>query len=827
MRNRRLRHGSSLLLGALAVGCGVSEERRVVVSVAGGLRADLIGDRLSILAADGRVLLDGLAPGTIAEDAPPLVGFAVRDIETEYEMKYGSFRPNELPNGPWRVATRFAVGENGNLELRDAGDALLASLSFTSARDGQLDVATTAGPGAKRLSWGIRCDAEDHFAGFGAQTWDVDHRGQTVFSWVQEEGIGKSDNDEYTGAWYLQGRRHSSHAPLPEFLARRGYVLAVHTERRATFALCSESPETARLEFELGAKVSLFDGPSPAEALKRAGAELGRPRMPPRVSFAPWLDAIRGSAEVRRVATKLRAEKIPSSVLWTEDWRGAKETSNGYSLEEEWAVDTSLYPDFAELANDLHASGFGFYVYFNPFIYKGSKAYAEAQPAGHLVKREDGTDYLFPGAKFSDTGLLDVFEPKARAWAVGKMRDAIALGADGWMHDFAEWLPTDAKTAAGSGADTHNRYPVAWQEIAREAVDGVKDGIERVFFVRSGWLGTPALTDVFWAGDQRTSMDVDDGLPTILPIGIGLGIVGISTYGHDIAGYQSTTNPGSTKEVFFRWTEVGAWTPVMRTHHGQQASKNWSWEKDADTVGHFRRYAEHHMALMPWFEGLAREAADTSMPIWRGMFLHYPSDAATWPITDQVMVGSHVLLAPVMTAGATSRSVYLPAGRWFPWSGGAPLDGAGRSDVSAPLEEIPVFVRAGAIVPTFPPGAVMTASYPSKEVPGPESVGDDRVLHVFLGDSSTFAENGGALTYRLEQRADASGPLTFAYDGKPLASCGVPAAVPCFSSESEGLAVVRLTGPGTLSMTAGEPVADLTIAGGAASRSLTVRIRHR
>ena len=84
----------------------------------------------------------------------------------------------------------------------------------------------------------------------------------------------------------------------------------------------------------------------------------------------------------------------PSSVIWTEDWRGAKEKSTGYVLEEEWSVDASLYPDFPALANELHDEGFAFYVYFNPFIYEGSKAYAEAQPKGLLVKHPDGSDYL-------------------------------------------------------------------------------------------------------------------------------------------------------------------------------------------------------------------------------------------------------------------------------------------------------------------------------------------------------------------------------------------------------------------------------------------------
>src|SRR5262249_34328930 len=152
------------------------------------------------------------------------------------------------------------------------------------------------------------------------------------------------------------------------------------------------------------------------------------------------------------------------------------------------------------------------------------------------------------------------------------------------------------------------------------------------FFGRSGWFGTPELTDVFWAGDQRTDFEPDDGMPTILPIGIGLGLVGISTYGHDIAGYQSATNPGATKELYYRWTEIGAWSPVMRTHHGSKPTTyepgatvaNWMWWSDAETTEHFRRHAALHMALVPFMEGLAKVAAKTGLPIWRGLMISYP-----------------------------------------------------------------------------------------------------------------------------------------------------------------------------------------------------------
>ena len=419
--------------------------------------------RLVVASADGRVLLDGLPPATLAsEDAPPLVGFAVRDVTTTYEMQFGAFQPTVTPNGPWRVAELLVPSPGGGLALEDASGAVLARMTFTTPESGHLVAAIEPGDGPEHhFTWGFACGAHDHYAGFGAQSLDVDHRGFTVPAWVEEQGVGKTPFDTYGPLWFLVGTRHASYFNTPQYLSSRGYILTTDTPHRAVFALCSEGDgSAARVEIELPATVHVFDGPTPAQALDRATSTFGRPRMPPKVAFAPWLDAILGSANVRAVAAALRAASIPTSVIWTEDWRGGDWSGDDYTLKEEWDVDTTLYPDMPALSSDLHGEGFDFFVYFNSFVYQSSKAWPETQPNGWLIKHPDGTDYTFTGAKFTPTSMLDLDNPDARAWAVGKMRAAMALGADGWMNDFAEWLPTDAVTFAGPSEPHHNGYPL-------------------------------------------------------------------------------------------------------------------------------------------------------------------------------------------------------------------------------------------------------------------------------------------------------------------------------------------------------------------------------
>lgn len=775
--------------------------------------------------AQGRRVLDGLPGGAVSAGAPPLVGFAVQDAEWTYETSFGQFRITDVPHGDWIGASHLSVDDQtgSRFTLASASGAPIARIAMSAPEPRHLVLDVTAAGSAKRFSLGMRCEPDDRFVGFGSQSWDVDQRGQTVPVFVSEQGVGKDTTDDYKGIWQLVGRRHSAQWAQPWTLTRRGTVMIGETQRYMRFALCSERDDAARIELEMPAKIHLFAGDSPAHATTLATGVFGRPRVPPRFAFAPWNDAVKGPDKVLGLAKRLRDADVPSSVIWTEDWRGGEQDGEAYKLKEEWDVDTGLYPDMAGMTSALHAQGFKFFVYFNPFIYQESKAWPETQPKGWLVKKPDGSPYVFPGAKLTDTGLLDLSNPDARAWAVAKMRASMKLGADGWMNDYAEWLPTDAVLAKGSGLDLHNQYTVLWQQVAREAIDGMDDGVARLFFARSGWFGTPPLVDVFWAGDQRTSFQEDDGLPTVPIMGINLSVHGSPAYGHDVAGYQSSTNPPSTKELFFRWTELGAFSPVMRTHHGYQADKQWTWEKDDETKAMWRRYTIEHVTLAPLFEALAKEASQTGIPILRGLFFHYPGEDAAWTTRDEFLLGSSILVAPVVTAQTTKRSVWLPPGGWFPWTGGARVEG-GTQEVPAPLGEIPVFARAGSILARYP-DRIRTLDLSSPAVPGPAEIGDDRDVLAFLGGDATFTEVGG-LSYALSGKTSASGAATYAWDGTSLGACAATPVAPCVGPDEGTGAVARVSGNGTLTVTAGGTSATIAVTGGAPGRALTIRVRR-
>ncbi|MCA3011165.1 MAG: hypothetical protein INH41_02070 [Myxococcaceae bacterium] len=724
---------------------------------------------------------------------------AVRTSRARYEMQYGSWRVTDGAQ-PWVEAAQFSWDQlsasAGRGSYRDAQGAVVVAVEAT-ATDGALALSVRAAdPSVNRLSLSFACAETDRFLGFGGQADGVDHRGHTVALWTSEPGIGKRlADDEYPEAWMLEGTRHASSYPMPTFLSNRGFIAVAESDARSVFELCTGDASRWRVEVWSNAfTLWVFHGETPKAALSRATAGvLGRPARAPTMAFAPWNDAIFGSAEVRRVAKVLRDNDIPSSAIWTEDFRGGRENAMGYRLEEEWDLDRALYPGAEALAAELAAQGFDWQAYFNTFIVEKERIFDEATAGGHFVTTARGAPYLFDGVTFKPTGLADLSRPETRAWVKRYLRLALDVGFKGWMADYGEWLPHDAVLASGENPlEAHNRYPTEWVRLNAEVLrERDPSGSRLAFFSRAGWFGTNSLAPVVWAGDQRTSFQRDDGLFTVIPMGINLGLAGVSTYAHDIAGYQSATNPNSTKELFFRWTTLGALSPVMRTHHGIDPRDNWSFEKDAETLAHFKRWAKVHVGLFPYLDGLAREAEATGVPIMRGLFLEHPDDALAWTVSDEYLLGPSLLVAPIVDEGATRRAVHVPAGEWVPLTGAGRLVGPADVTAEAGPGDIPAWLRRGAVVPRLPErvDTLVPAEPPTVDL---DDVERERVVWWAPGGAARFVERDGTTW-----SSSPSGEAAFAEGGVALPDCASPTQRGCVARAGPR-PVVRLQGQGPL-----------------------------
>jgi alpha-glucosidase len=723
----RLMVRSLILLGAL-LGC--SEELNGSV---GAFMVEASGAGFSVSHASG-LALDASA-------------FAFRRADATYEMQFGSFKIEEQVESDWSTSTglKSVDRDEGRTTaiLLDDGDEL-AELTLEEDR-GSLRIRARALNDETRARIDLGCDAAGGYLGFGAQTHDVDHRGQIVPVFVSEQGIGKVDTDEPHDVWFLVGTRHQSYLPVPSLIAPRAssYGIMATTFKRSIWDLCATDPNTLAIEtWEGTIELLISPGPAPLDVIEQQTAHTGRIPPPPAWTFGVWMEAIGGSDPVRAEADRLRSERIPVSAIWSEDWRGARDEGAQYILEEDWGWDEQLYPELPALIDELHASGIAFMSYFNTFLVEDADVWEEAESSGYFVTDRRGEPFLFREADNQLTGLTDLFDPGAREWVRGHLEDALMMGADGWMADFAEWYPADRRqveVSDGSDAESaHHRYPLVWAEVNREAIENT-GRTDAVIFHRSGYTGSQGKAHVIWAGDQRTSFDDDDGLPTIVPILLGLSATGFPVVTHDIGGYVSATNDNTTKELFFRWTTLGALAPVMRTHHGREAFSNWRWSSDAETIAHFKRWADFHTALFPYFEGLARDASERGAPLLRPLAFSDPSDARLHGIKDAYTVGEHLLVAPILTSSVTSRSVSLPAGVWFDLATHEAK--SGDIQIEVPLQEIGLFARAGAVIPVLPPG-VQSLRATDTEL-DPTDVG--REIWIWLGADGSSRLNEGRI----------------------------------------------------------------------------------
>jgi alpha-glucosidase len=281
-------------------------------------------------------------------------------------------------------------------------------------------------------------------------------------------------------------------------------------------------------------------------------------------------------------------------------------------------------------------------------------------------------------------------------------QQVLATGVSGWMGDFGEGLPLDARIHTGDAASYHNRYPEEWARLQREAVREAGRSDDVVYFSRSGFTRSPGLTRLFWAGDQLTTWDEHDGLKSSIVALLSSGLSGMTLNHSDIGGY-TTLGIGPVvmlsrpRELFLRWMEVNAFTAVYRTHQGLHPGAGQQLDSDPGTLDHFARMAKVFKALFPYRKALMVEAEQRGAPLVRHPFLHDPVDVLLRQ-DYAFMLGSEYFIAPVVDPGRATAEATLPRGRWVHlWSGqvyGSQTRNV-QVSVSAPIGRPAVFYREG------------------------------------------------------------------------------------------------------------------------------------
>ncbi|MDI3517816.1 MAG: sulfoquinovosidase [Thermotogota bacterium] len=527
--------------------------------------------------------------------------------------------------------------------------------------------------------------------GGGEQYTHINLKGRRLPILVQEQGVGRGWNlvSFVTAVKGTRGNWYSTYFPQPVFFSSRGYGVIVDT----TATVIADFRKTRRTILEVWdnhCKLIFLNG-SLEDMVSRFHQIYGSKVNVQDWVFGVWIASQGGVKEADRTILTAKKWDIPLTALWCQDWSGKKVTSFGRQVYWNWSYDRKDYNDLPLHIQRWRKEGVHFLGYINPFLIKDGPLYKEAERKGFLVKKASGETYDVIVTTFP-AGMIDFSNPEAFSWykdAVIK-KNMIDIGMSGWMADYGEYLPLDARLYGGDGLKYHNRYVVDWARLNFEAVEESK--CDAVFFMRAGFLGSTRFSPVYWAGDQNVDWSKSDGLPSVIPAMLSMGMSGVKLSHFDTGGFTSLLWMKRTPELFMRWAELAAFSPIMRTHQTNRPGVNVQFDSDQEILRHFSKMGRLHYALKEYLKEQLRASNNMNLPLVRHLAIHYPEDLEAWKIKYQYLLGRDLLVAPVLKPRVREWKVYLPDDVWIHvWSG--QTFKSGWVIVDAPLSKPPVFVR--------------------------------------------------------------------------------------------------------------------------------------
>lgn len=610
------------------------------------------------------------------------------------EMYRGNFRIEDAPED--RVVPLDCVIGDQAVTLRHGGKDV-ARLALVGHR---LTV-TLLRPGHDRITLRWHAEPGEAVWGGGEQMSYLALNGRHFPMWTSEPGVGRDKSTALTQAMDRDGMAggdyYHTNYPQPTLITSRW--LAIHLDESCYSVINCTDPAVHAFEvWRAEAGFELFAADDPRELVGELSTRFGRQPPLPHWAIGGAIVGLKdGARSFERLDAFIKAGAAVSG-LWCEDWAGIRETSFGRRLFWDWRRDNQRFPDLPQRIAALEARGIRFLAYANPYLCNDGILYEEALEGGHFCLRQDSDEvYLVDFGEF-DCGVLDFTQARTRDWFAERVlgREMLDIGIAGWMADFGEYLPTDVRLADGSDPmEAHNRWPVLWAAVNAQALASRGKTGDAVFFMRAGFSGVQAHCPLLWAGDQSVDFTRHDGIGTVITAALSAGLVG-NAYSHsDCGGYTSILGNVRSVELMQRWCELAAFAPVMRSHEGNRPDDNLQYDSTPELLACFARWSRVHRHLAPYVRHLCAEAQQLGLPAQRPLFLHYPDDATLYSVQDQYLYGADLLVAPVITEGATMREVILPGKEpWIHAFTGEAM-APGRTRLAAPIGTPPVFYRPG------------------------------------------------------------------------------------------------------------------------------------
>lgn len=459
--------------------------------------------------------------------------------------------------------------------------------------------------------------------------------------------------------------------------------------------------DVAIAAFQGGALRYYVAAGTPAQLVERYTDLTGRAPLPPRWALgyhqSHW--GYRTEEAVRKEARLFQEHNLPLSAIHLDI-----DVQVGFRA---FTIDPERFPKLAEFTRELRDMGVRFITILNPGVKysRKSKLFLEGQVLDAFCKFADGELVIapvWPGW----TVFPDFTNPLVREWWSRQYAYLLDVGVAGFWHDMNEpaafilWgdrsLPPRStkhfmEGRGGDHREAHNVYGLMQAKAGYESLCRHRPQ-ERPFIVsRAGWAGLQRYAWT-WTGDIECTWGA---LKQTMSTVVGSGLSGLPYNGPDIGGFQG--NPSA--ELYLRWFQMASFLTFYRTHSSNNVAHRAPWSYGEPTLSIIRQFLQLRYRLMPYFYTLAWEASQKGYAPVRPVFWSTPEDAALWNIEDAFLLGEQLLVCPITQEGARSRTVILPQGRWYHFWDDTVLEGGQSVEIDAPLERIPLLVKAGSILP--------------------------------------------------------------------------------------------------------------------------------
>lgn len=642
-------------------------------------------------AASVRLTLDGRLLLAHSEEAPAVF---LGTGEPETAMFRGNFDITDKVTD--RRALRAAGADKNTVTFTEPASGAIFTLTLEEIDGIVRAQGKTEEGGFNRLWLRLAAERDEHVTGGGEQFSYLDLRGRLFPIWTREQGVGRNKQTEITRLADETdgggGDYHTTFFPQPTFVSSRKYFF--HLENYDYSVLDFRAEEWHEIGvWNTDVRFDLGTGEDYPALLQKLTALLGRqPALPDWAMQGLWLGVQGGTERATEIRDRCLDAGVDVSAVWIQDWEGTRQTSFGKRNFWNWQWSETLYPGLDKVIEEDR--GRAWMGYINPYVVEEGSLCQYAIKHGYLVKKPDGSDYLFDFGEFN-CGVVDLTLPAAYEWYKNVIKqNLIGFGLRGWMADFGEYLPTDAVCHGGDGWALHNEWPTLWAKCNREAVEESGMLGKCVFYMRAGAAETQRYSTLMWAGDQNVDWSADDGLPSAVTAALTLGMSGFGLNCSDAGGYTTLFYLRRDEELMKRWLEFSCFTPVIRSHEGNRPATNVQLYDTPELLAFTARITRLHDALLPYLREAVRQNEATGLPVMRPLF--FAQDCAEAWRTDRYayLLGNDLLIAPVVEPGADVRSLWLPEGDWIHlWSGDAFT--GGNVQVKAPLGQPPVFYRAG------------------------------------------------------------------------------------------------------------------------------------